>query len=295
MDNEVVLVDENIIKNKMYYIRGQYVMIDSDLAEIYGYTTKRFNEQVKNNIKRFDDDFMFQLSDEEVNILSRSNFSTTIQTKGIKGGRVYNPYVFTEQGIYMLMTVLKGDLAILQSKMLIRIFKRMKDYLSNNNLLDMVIKHDKEISSINKDLSEIKKVVINEDDEHFFDKEYDAYSKVLDIFKKVKSELIIVDRFTDKSLLDMIRNLNYRVILITSDKSKISKLDIEKYNKTYNNLIVCYDDSIHDRYFILDRNDIYLCGSSINYIGYRGSTIIMMNDIDTKKIIIDKVSNIIKE
>ena len=154
--NDIILIDENVIKNKIYYIREQYVMIDSQLAEIYGYTTKRFNEQVKNNIERFDSDFMFQLSDEEVIELSRSNFSTTIQTKGVKGGRVYKPYAFTEQGIYMLMTVLKGEKAVEQSKQLIRIFKKMKDYLSNNNLFDK--------------------------DELYFYKEWDAYSKLIDIF-----------------------------------------------------------------------------------------------------------------
>jgi len=112
----IVLIDEQTIKDKIYYIRGQYVMIDSDLAEIYGYTTKRFNEQVQRNNKKFDEDFMFRLTDEEIKELSRSQNATPMQTKGIKGGRTYNPYVFNEQGIYMLMTVLKSDLAIKQSK-----------------------------------------------------------------------------------------------------------------------------------------------------------------------------------
>ena len=94
MDNEIVLIDENTIKNKMYYVRGQYVMIDSDLAEIYGYTTKYFNRQVKNNIKRFDNDFMFQLTDSEYeDILRCKNFTSSYE----HGGRRYNPYVFTEQ------------------------------------------------------------------------------------------------------------------------------------------------------------------------------------------------------
>ena len=129
MKTDLILINEEQIKDKIYYIRGQYVMIDSDLAKIYGYTTKAFNQQVKNNIEKFDDDFMFRLSDKETNKLSRSKFLTSMQTKGIKGGRVYNPYAFTEQGIYMLMTVLKGDLAIKQSKALIRIFKQMKRLL----------------------------------------------------------------------------------------------------------------------------------------------------------------------
>ena len=95
------------IENKILVIRGQQVMLDRDLAEIYGYTTKAFNQQVKNNIEKFPDDMMFQLTKDETEILSRSKFLTSImQTEGMKGGRVYLPHVFTEQGIYMLMTVL---------------------------------------------------------------------------------------------------------------------------------------------------------------------------------------------
>ena len=133
MENEISILEENSIRSKIHVIRGQQVMLDFDLAEIYGYSTKAFNQQVKNNVERFDDDFRFQLSDTEVTELSRSKFLTSIQTKGIKGGRTYNPYAFTEQGIYMLMTVLKGDLAVTQSKMLIRTFKEMKHFIQNNS------------------------------------------------------------------------------------------------------------------------------------------------------------------
>ena len=97
MENEISILEENSIRSKIHVIRGQRVMLDFDLAEIYGYSTKAFNQQVKNNIERFDDDFRFQLSDTEVTELSRSKFLTSIQTKGIKGGRTYNPYDFTEQ------------------------------------------------------------------------------------------------------------------------------------------------------------------------------------------------------
>ena len=104
-------------------------MLDFDLAEIYGYSVKAFNQQVKNNIEKFDTDFRFQLDADEVLKLSRSKILTSIQVKGVRGGRAYFPYAFTEQGIYMLMTVLKGDLAIRQSKILIRLFKGMKDFI----------------------------------------------------------------------------------------------------------------------------------------------------------------------
>ncbi len=175
-----VIIDENLLKDKIYLIRGVQVMLDSDLAEIYGYTTKRLNEQVKNNIEKFDEeDLMFRLSDDEVKELSKSknftlnedflrskiltskqenpnlkskfltsswdanhNFSTLKEdflrskksTSKIetRGGRQYAPYAFTEQGVYMLMTVLKGELATKQSKALVRLFKQMKDYIVDN-------------------------------------------------------------------------------------------------------------------------------------------------------------------
>ena len=112
-------------------------MLDADLAEIYGYSTKRFNEQVKNNIAKFDEDFRFQLNNAEISLLSRSKISTSMQVKGVKGGRSYKPYAFTEQGIYMLMTVLKGEQATAQSKALIRLFKQMKDYIAAENAPDV--------------------------------------------------------------------------------------------------------------------------------------------------------------
>ena len=99
MENEISILEENSIRSKIHVIRGQQVMLDFDLAEIYSYSTKAFNQQVKNNIERFDEDFRFQLSDAEVSELSRSKILTSMQTKGIKGGRTYNPYAFTEQGI----------------------------------------------------------------------------------------------------------------------------------------------------------------------------------------------------
>ncbi len=125
-NKDIVVLDETTIKSKIYYIRNQKVMLDFELAEIYGYTTKRFNEQVKNNSDKFDDDFMFRLTKSEFeNLMSKKSTSSW-------GGRRKLPYAFTEQGIYMLMTVLRGDLAVKQSKALIRLFKKMKDFIVEN-------------------------------------------------------------------------------------------------------------------------------------------------------------------
>ena len=130
-------IDEDLLKSRIYTIRGVKVMLDADLAEIYGYSTKSFNQQVKNNIERFAEDFRFQLKEAEIISLSRSKILTSMQTKGVKGGRSYKPFAFTEQGIYMLMTVLKGDLAVQQSMALIRLFKQMKDYIAAENAPDV--------------------------------------------------------------------------------------------------------------------------------------------------------------
>ena len=133
--SEIAIVDERTIRDKIYEVRGVKVMLDFELAEIYGYTTKAFNQQVKNNIGKFDEDFRFQLTAEEIEELSRSKNLTAMQTKGVKGGRTSLPWAFTESGIYMLMTVLRGDLATQQSKALIRTFRAMKDYIIENQSL----------------------------------------------------------------------------------------------------------------------------------------------------------------
>ena len=131
IEGEIIINSENDLRSKIYTIRGMQVMLDFDLAEIYGYTTKRFNEQVRNNIEKFDEDFRFQLTWEELEIIlslrSRSKISTLNTGRG--SNVKYLPYAFTEQGLYMLMTVLRGDLAIRQSKILIRLFKTMKDFI----------------------------------------------------------------------------------------------------------------------------------------------------------------------
>ena len=131
---EIAIVDERTIRDKIYIIRGVKVMLDFELAEIYGYTTKAFNQQVRNNISKFDEDFRFQLTRDEY-----QNLRSKILTSSW-GGTRYLPWAFTESGIYMLMTVLKGDLATRQSKALIRIFRAMKDYIVENQ--GLLTQHD---------------------------------------------------------------------------------------------------------------------------------------------------------
>ena len=305
MNTDLVIIDKENIKDKIYYIRNQKVMIDSDLAKIYGYSTKRFNEQVKNNIEKFDDDFMFRLTDKEALELSRSKKSTSMQTKGIKGGRVYNPYAFTESGIYMLMTVLKGELAIKQSKALIRIFKEMKDYLIDNNLLEqsyinnLVLKHENKFEYIDNEIKNLNTLFDKFEEKEFKNKIfmngkiYDSYSYIIDILDKAKDEIIIIDNYADKTILDIISNLNTNVILITKKNNLLKNIDIDKYNKQYHNLKVIYNNDFHDRFIILDNNIIYHLGSSINYLGNKIFAINIIEEDEMKKVLLNKIKKVI--
>ena len=165
---KIIEINEEYMKDRLYVFRGRKVMLDTDLAEIYGYETKNFKRQVKNNIAKFEgDDFMFELNDEEVEELSRcKNFTL----KAGRGSNIkYKPYVFTEQGVYMLMTVLRGELAIQQSRALVKTFKKMKDYiLENRDLigqrellqLSMETANNRiEISKINSDMISLEKQI----------------------------------------------------------------------------------------------------------------------------------------
>ncbi len=166
--DEIMLVNQESLVEKIYIVRGQKVMLDFELAEIYGYETKRFNEQVKNNIEKFDDDFRFQLTKEEWENL-RSKFSTSKSETG-SGGRRYLPYVFSEAGIYMLMTVLKGELAFKQSK-LIRTFNQMKDYIVENQgligqreflqLSMQITSNIVEMQDLRRDLRDVEEQVVD--------------------------------------------------------------------------------------------------------------------------------------
>ena len=160
----VIEINEEFMKQKLYEFRGCKVLLDADMAEVYGYELKAFNQQVKRNIERFQNDMMFQLSDNEVEYL-RSQFVTA----NISSKSRSNPYVFTEQGVYMLMTVLKGELAVRQSIALVRTFKRMKDYiLENRDLigqreilqLSMETANNRiEINKINSDMISLEKQI----------------------------------------------------------------------------------------------------------------------------------------
>ena len=278
------------IENVIYEIRGEYVMLDSDLAKIYQCKngTKEINQAVKRNVNRFPNDFYFQLTKLEYEIILRSQ-NVTLELEQGKY-RKYLPYVFTEQGVAMLASVLKTDIAAETSVKIMRTLVMLKKYVSNSfieqkYINNMVIKHDDDIKLLQESFSKFEeKRKVNEI--YFKGQIYDAYSKILDIMKEANSEIVIIDSFLDKSILDMIRIMSVNVILITSNKSKLKEIVIEKYNQEYSNHIVKYNDTFHDRYIILDKRKIYHLGASINHAGSKTFSINILEDEMVKELLI---------
>ena len=292
---EDLIIKEDIkIEDMIYEIRGKQVMFDSDLAKLYQCKngTKEINQAVKNNLDKFPERFSWKLTDEELFNLRSKNLTTNYSNMSRS-----NPRVFTEQGVAMLSTILKSKVAIETSIAIMDAFVTMRHYIGSNeyrlsNVEYKVIDHDRSIKLLQESFEKLEEA--REINEIYFDgKIYDAYSKILDIFKEAKDELIIIDRYTDKTILDMIMNLNCKVILITGKNTKLTSLDIEKYNKTYNNLSIYYDDTFHDRYFVIDREKIYHSGNSVNHVGFRKSSIDVLRDINIKKLIINDIDEII--
>ena len=286
--NKIIETENVKIENMIYEVRGQQVMLDSDLARLYECAngTKTINQAVKRNIERFPTDFYFQLTKDEYENL-KSQFETSSWND--YGGIRKLPYVFTEQGVSMLATVIKTSVASEISVSIMRAFVAMRKYISKNlienkYINDMLIKHDKEISENTESIKLIQNTLekfeekkkINEI--YFNGQIYDAYSKILEIFNDAKDNLIIIDGYADKTILDIVKRLKVKVKLITKPNNLLTKQDVEKYNKQYDNLEVIFDNTYHDRYFILDDNILYHCGASINRIGYKTFSITQVND-----------------
>ncbi|HEL2311128.1 TPA: ORF6N domain-containing protein [Streptococcus suis] len=309
-EREIKIVDDKTIKEKIYLIRGQRVMLDADLAEIYGYSTRAFNQQVRNNIEKFDADFMFRLDKTELEDL-RSNFLTANVSPKSRA----LPYVFTEQGIYMLMTVLKGELAITQSKALIRTSKQMKDFIIENQdfigskeLVQIAIQtnqntndikqNSKEISELNSKMNtlatkeDLKKVMDNfidpETYKHFLlmngDKiEADvAYTK---IYKSAKKSIYVIDNYIGLKTLELLRAARDKTqIIVFSDnvknKDMLTKNILDDFRKDYPNIdlkLKIAGKKYHDRYIAIDygteNEAFYLCGASSKDAGNKVSSI----------------------
>ncbi|MCK4042173.1 ORF6N domain-containing protein [Streptococcus suis] len=304
-NKEIVVINEDTIKNRIYYIRNQKVMLDFELAEIYGYSTKRFNEQVKRNNEKFDDDFMFQLTDEKVSELSRSQNATLNRGEGRGSNIKYNPYAFTEQGIYMLMTVLRGELAVRQSKALIRMFKQMKDFIienqdfiSSKELVQIAIQTNRNTN----DIAEIKSQMATKEDlkkvmDNFIDPETYKHFLLMNgdkieadvahtkIYKSAKKSIYVIDNYIGLKTLELLRAARDKTqIIVFSDnvknKDMLTKNILDDFRKDYPNIdlkLKIAGKKYHDRYIAIDygteNEAFYLCGASSKDAGNKVSSI----------------------
>ena len=306
--NSVELVDERSLKEKIYIIRGVQVMLDFELAEIYGYTTGKMNERVKDNAERFEgEEFRFQLTKDEYNNLkSEKRISSW-------GGRRTLPYAFTEQGIYMLMTILKGDLAVQQSRKLVRMFKYLKDYVNDNPAL-IVNQQLLSISAQTADntlaIKRIEERMVSHDDLSDFVKLFDkgiqneemlildgqpfkadvAYQK---IYKSAKKSIIVIDDYIGVKTLHHLVHAKpgVKLTIISDNKLKILKLsdynDFLKEHPTRRVDFIRSKDRTHDRYIVIDNDTvgmkIYHCGASSKDAGKRITTITRLSDVNEHK------------
>ena len=295
--NEVVTKEDIKIENMIYEIRGKQVMLDSDLARLYKCKngTKEINQAVRNSPEKFPERFSFVLNDSEMDDL-RSKFLTSSLNK--HGGRRYNIRVFTEQGVAMLATILRTKVATEVSIQIMDAFVAMRKYISTNLLEQKYINnlvledHDK-IKALEDSFSKLEEK--RKSTEIYFNGQiYDAYSKIQEIFKCANKSLVIIDAYADNTILDITKRLNINVTIITKPNNLLTSQDIEKYNKQYNNLTVIFDNTFHDRYFILDDDIIYHCGASINRIGYKTFSITLIGDAEVGSSLINKVKDLIK-
>ena len=193
----------------------------------------------------------------------------------------------------MLATVLRTNVASEMSVAIMRAFVTMRKYISSNLLEqkyinNMLLEHEYKIKLLQNSFQKIEdKKKVNEI--YFNGQIYDAYSKIQEIFNSAKKKLIIIDAYADNTILDIIRRLNIEVIIITKPNNLLTEQDIAKYNKQYHNLMAKYDNTFHDRYFIIDNEIVYHCGASINRIGYKTFSITLVGDEDVKMTLINKI------
>ena len=288
-DLDVVEYDIEDIKKRIYTIRGKQVMLDSDVAEEYHYKTKALNLAVKRNIERFPEEFCFQITESELEILRFQIETSKNDNKDLKdnrGGRRYLPYVFTEQGIAMLAGVLKSEIAVKMSISIIKAFIEMRKFIAINGqvfekLSTLEYKQIENERNFDKLFNLLHKEE-NINQKIFFEGQiYDAYSLIVDIIKKATSKITIIDNYIDDSILKMLtkKNKDVEVVILTSSKSNIQNLDVEKFNKEYPTLKISKTNKFHDRFIIIDNKELYHCGASIKDLGKKCFAISKMEDI----------------
>lgn len=316
MSDEITIITAEQMESLIYEIRGQKVMLDVDLAKIYGYETKSFNQQVKRNIEKFDEDFMFQLTRDEVDLVRSQNVtSPTYMFLGQNGGTRYLPYAFTEQGIYMLMTVLKGELATKQSKALVRLFKGMKDYISSGSListddfLKLSLQTNENTSAIARiesemlkksDLPIIFKAFSNEKaNEYLFmnGEMCEANATYQKIYGRAKKSIYIIDDYISLETLLMLKHITSNINIVIFSDNKQNHLRLAEYNQfvaEYPDIHINFirnNNIFHDRYIILDygtkTEKVYHCGASSKDAGKKVTTITESKDKRLYKNMVD--------
>ena len=285
--NEIIIKDKKI-ENMIFEVRGVQVMVSSDVATLYQIETKRLNQVIKRNIDRFPSTFCFQLTDEEIDRLSlRSQFATLNKSNNLRGQHYkYLPYVLTEQGIMMLSGLLKSDIAVKVNIQIIDAFVKMRRYFANNfNTNELLLNHENRIQLLENTLDSFKEQKIKK---IFFEGQiYDAYSILVDILNKARTEIIIIDNYASKELLDILKDINLKIIIVSKNVDSVLK---EKYTKQYKNVEFIDNNSFHDRFIVLDRCKLYTCGASFKDLGKKCFAISEFNDINYLEQIINTLN-----
>ena len=276
-----VMIDNSKIENMIYEIRGKQVMFNSDVARLYNVETKVLNQVIKRNINRFPEEFCFQITIEELENLSLRSQNVTLNKSNNYRGLHYKylPYVLTEQGIMMLSGLLKNDIAAKVNVQIIDAFVKMRKYISTNLIEQkyinkMVFDHDNEIKLLQESFSKLeKKEKIN----HIFyeGQIYDAYSLLIDILSKVKEEVIIIDNYAGKELLDIIKDISVDIKIVSSNIDSTLK---KKYESQYSNVTFMNNNTFHDRFVIIDRKELYNSGASFKDLGNKCFAITKIED-----------------
>ena len=276
------------IESLIYNIRSKEVMLSSDVADLYQVETKVLNQTIKRNINRFPETFCFKLTPEETTeISSRSQYVTLNKAGNLRGKNIkYQPYALTEQGIMMLSGLLKSDIAVRVNIQIIDAFVKMRKHISNNLINnEILLDHENRILRLEKTFNKLEeKQKLNT---IFFEGQiYDAYSLLLDILNISKNEIVIIDNYAGKELLDILKDINKRITIVSSN---INEILIKKYENQYNNIVFINNNTFHDRFIIIDNTKLYACGASFKDLGKKCFAITEINSKELIDEIIKKI------
>jgi phage regulator Rha-like protein len=270
MPENLQIIPQVEIENRIFTVRGVQIMLDSHLAEMYGVETKNLNKAVGRNLDRFPDSFRFQLTDAEI-----ANLRFQIGTSSLHGGSRYLPYAFTEQGVAMLSAVLRSETAVKVSIQIIDAFVEMrKQILGNAGLFQRLDKLESHKIDTDHKFEQIFKALESKDlppDKGiFFDGQvYDAYTLAADIIKTAKTSIILIDNYIDETVLTLLskRNANVTANIYTQKISQQLTLDLEKHKQQYPEITVKIITNSHDRFIIIDNQQLYHLGASLKDLG----------------------------